>query len=152
MGLDSLDHTWNSVVITYDFERQVEAVRTAGSRLQGMDLSRSARAAARYLLMAVIVAAAGLLVARRRQIFLPRDERLLRAFYRRVERDCGVRAERGKTGLFELADQTGEPRVQEFVELYAGAVYRDRPLSSAQYGRLRAIVAQGFVKKCPPCR
>jgi len=150
MGLDSLDHTWNSAVITYDFERQAEAVHTAGTRLQGFNSVRSFRTIAAYLPLAGGIVAVCLLIAGRKRLFLPAQERLLRSFYRRVEKDCGVRAERGKTGLFELADRTGDPRVREFVELYAAAVYRDRPLEPERYARLREIVGNGFGKVRPP--
>ena len=150
MGLDSLDHTWNSAVITYDFERQVETVRTAGTRLQRFNVGRSFQIAATWLPLAGGIVAVCLLIAGRKRLFLPPQERLLRSFYRRVERDCGIRAERGRTGLFEIADLTGDHRVREFVELYAGAVYRDRPLEQETADRLREIVTSGFGKEKSP--
>jgi 3-hydroxyacyl-CoA dehydrogenase len=47
-------------------------------------------------------------------------------------------------GLFELADLTGSPRVRQFADTYAGAVYRDRRLADDEYRRLRQMVRHGF--------
>jgi hypothetical protein len=69
---------------------------------------------------------------------------LLRAFYRRVERDCSVTVERGRVGLFELAALSGNPRVRLFADTYAGVVYRDRRLTDDEFGRLRRLVREGF--------
>jgi len=142
--LDSIDHVWNSAVISYDLERQIEVARTAGTRLQGIDVKTALGSALKYLLAAIAAASAYMILLRRKRLFLSREERLLRAFYRRVERDCSVMVERGRVGLFELADRTGNPRVRLFADTYAGAVYRDRRLSEDEYRRLRQMVSKGF--------
>jgi hypothetical protein len=46
--------------------------------------------------------------------------------------------------VFELAESTGSPRVRQFADTYAGAVYRDRRLADGEYRRLRQIVREGF--------
>jgi hypothetical protein len=142
--IDSLDHSWNRTVITYDLERQVEAARSIGRRLQGLD----AGALLKTVLPAILVLAGSigiLLVARRRHLFMSREERLLRAFYRRMERDCGIRPEPGRQGLFEIAAAAGDNgRVQEFVAIFAGAVYRDRRLTPGERTRLRRLLREGF--------
>jgi len=142
--LDSLSHTWNSAVITYDFERQIDAARSAGRRLQGIDAKLAFSSVVRYLLIAAGVAGAYMLLRNRKQLFPSREERLLRAFYRRVRLDCPVTMERGRVGLFELADLTGNPRVRLFADTYAGAVYRDRRLTEDEFGRLWRLVREGF--------
>ena len=142
--LDSLDHTWNSAVITYDFERQIDTVRTAGKLLQGIDVKMALRSALRGLLMMAGAAGACAILLYRKRLFPARGERLLRAFYRRVERDCSIRVERGRVGLFELADLTGNGAVRKFADLYAGVVYRDRRLTEEEYIRLRQMVRNGF--------
>lgn len=144
LALDSLDHTWNSAVITYDFERQVGAVQSAGRRLQGIDAKTALSSVLRYLLIAAGVAGAYLILLYRKRLFPSREERLLRAFYRRVRLDCSVTVERGRVGLFELADRTGSARVRLFADTYAGVVYRDRRLADEEYRRLRQIVREGF--------
>jgi transglutaminase-like putative cysteine protease len=144
MTIDSLDHNWNTVVITYDFERQADAVRSAGRRLQGIDAPALFRAALRYLVMLVAVAGVCLIAVNRKRLFPSREERLLRAFYRRVERDCSLKVERGRVGLFELADLSGDAGVRAFVDLYAGAVYRDRPLTDEECVSLQKLIGKGF--------
>jgi hypothetical protein len=90
------------------------------------------------------VAGVYLILLHRKRLFPARDERLLRAFYRQVERDFSVTVERGGVGLFELADRTGSSRVRQFADCYAGVVYRDRQLSEDEYMRLRQMVREGF--------
>jgi hypothetical protein len=144
MTLDSLSFAWNNAVITYDFERQMGAVQSAGTRLQGIDGKALLRSVLRYLLIAGGAAGACLVLLNRKRLFPAREERLLRAFYRRVRQDIPVPAERGRLGLFELADRTGSPRVRLFADTYAGAVYRDRRLADDEYRRLRQMVRAGF--------
>jgi len=144
LTLDSLSHTWDSAVITYDFERQIDAARTAGKLLQGIDAKMALRSVLRYLLLVAGATGAYLMLLYRKRLFPSREERLLRAFYRRVRLDCSVTAERGRVGLFELADRTGSPRVRLFADTYAGAVYRDRRLADDEYRRLRQLVRGGF--------
>jgi protein-glutamine gamma-glutamyltransferase len=144
LTLDSLDHTWNSAVINYDFDRQMTAAQSVGRRLQGFDAKVAFRSLLRYLLIAAGVAGAYLILFHRNRFFPSREERLLRAFYCRVERDLSVKVERGRVGLFELADRTGSPRVRLFADTYAGAVYRDRRLTEDEYRRLRQMTREGF--------
>jgi len=147
--MDSLNHTWNSAVITYDFERQIDAVRSAGRSLQGIDAKLAFRSVVRYLLIAVGMAGAYMILLHRKGLFPSRQERLLRAFYRRVGMDCSLTVERGRVGLFELADLTENPRVRLFADTYAGVVYRDRRLTDDEYRRLRQMVRTGFKGDSP---
>jgi transglutaminase-like putative cysteine protease len=140
LAVDALDYTWNRAVITYDFERQVDAVRTVGTRLQGVKVGRTLKGTVPYLLFAALIMFLAALVLQRKRFFPSREERLLRAFYRRVERECGVRVERGRVGLFEIADLTGNAKVRAFADLYAGVVYRDRKLTDDEYRRLKNIL------------
>jgi hypothetical protein len=52
--------------------------------------------------------------------------------------------ERGRAGVFELADLTESPQVRLFADIYSGAVYRDRRLTDDEFGRLRQMVRNGF--------
>jgi transglutaminase-like putative cysteine protease len=142
--LDTLNHTWDSAVITYDFERQIAVVRTAGTRLQGIDVKMALRSVLQYFVIVAGAAGIFMIMFNRKRLFQSRDERLLRAFYRRVEHDCGIHVERGRVGLFELADRTGSSRVRLFVDTYAGVVYRDRQLTDDEYVRLRQMIRSGF--------
>jgi transglutaminase-like putative cysteine protease len=145
MTLDALNHTWNRSVITYDFERQVEVASKVGNRLKRVDLGRSLKGILPYLASILVVVGLSGILFYRKHIFPSKEERLLRCFYRRVELDCGVVVERGRAGLFEIADLTGNPKVLAFAEVYAGAVYRDRRLSDEEYSRLKQILKDGMV-------
>ncbi len=142
--IDSLNHTWDSAVITYDLERQIAVARQAGKSLQGLEAGRALKALLPYLGAAVVLLGLPALLLNRKRLFPSQEERLLRAFYRQVERDCRVHPERGRVGLFELADLTGSPQVRAFVDIYAGAAYRDRRLTDDDCRQLKQLVRDGF--------
>jgi transglutaminase-like putative cysteine protease len=144
MTLDSLDHAWNRSVITYDFERQIDVARTVGTRLQGIEAGRIVKNSVPYLGSAFVILLVSLVVWKRKGLFLSREERLLRRFYRRLDQDCGIVVERGRAGLFEVAERTGNSDVRSFVDIYAGAVYRDRRLNEQEFGLLQNILKGGF--------
>jgi hypothetical protein len=144
LTIDSLDHTWNSAVITYDFESQVAVARSAGKRLQGIRVDALFTGLLPYLLALSGGVGACVILLNRKRLFPSREERLLRAFYRRVGRDFPGAVERGRVGLFELAELTGNAGVKEFAAIYAGAAYRDRTLTDEEFTRLRQIVDVGF--------
>jgi transglutaminase-like putative cysteine protease len=144
MTLDSLNHSWGSIVVTFDFERQVDVVRAAGKQLQRIESRSAFTSLLSYLLPAAGLAGLCGILAYRKRLFPHREERLLRSFYRRVERDCGLRVERGRVGLFELADLTGNQHVRAFADVYAGAVYHDRKLTDDEYRRLSQMIHTGF--------
>jgi len=147
LALDSLDHAWNRTVITYDLERQVEAARSVGRHLQRFDATRVLKTTLpTALALAALIGA--LLAFRGRRLLAPPEERLLRSFYRRVERDCGIKPEPGRQGLFEIAAASnGNGKVREFVEIYAGAVYRDRRLTPEERARLKRLLREGFLDR-----
>jgi transglutaminase-like putative cysteine protease len=144
MALDSLDHAWNRSVISYDFEHQVTGIRAAAGRLQSLDPGRLLPLLSRLLLLLAPASALLFLLTRRRQLFPTREERLLRRFFKKVEQQCGVSVVRGRQGLFEIAEATGNPSVREFVAIYAGALYRDRQLTADEIRALRRILEKGF--------
>lgn len=145
--LDSLNHTWNRAIVTYDFEQQVEIARNTGKRLQRLEAGKTAKTALPYLLPAVLLALALAAIVRRPGLFASQNERLLRRFYRLVERDCGIRAGPERLGLFETARLAGNDAAREFAAIYAGALYRDRKLTLGEIARLRRILRDGFVTK-----
>jgi len=145
--LDSLDHTWNRTIVTYDFGQQVEIARSAGNQLQKLEVGKAAKAALPYLPLPVALIAALVVIARRPWRYTSRNERLLRRFYRLIERDYGIRVQPGRLGLFEIAGRTGSDTAREFASIYAGAVYRDRKLTTHELARLRRILKNGFVTK-----
>lgn len=145
LALDSLDHGWNRAVIAYDFEQQYEVARSVGNRISRFEAARLVQGGQRLLIPVLLVVLPVALFMLRHRLFPGREERLLRRFYRVLARDCSLRTERGRAGLFSIAEQSGSSGVREFVDIYAGAVYRDRRVSDAEYRRLKEILAAGFV-------
>lgn len=146
--VDSLNHAWNRTVIPYDFEQQVNFVHYAGQRIQGIDSSKTIRSITTYLVVIVLVLGLAYL-ARRKMFFLSREERILRCFLLRAAQDLGCDAGRRSMGLFEIAQESGNEKVMEFVTIYAGAVYRDKRLTDDEYRLLRQILRDGFGKSPP---
>jgi transglutaminase-like putative cysteine protease len=144
MAMDSLDHAWNRTVITYDFERQLTVARSVGTRLQGFESGKIAKTVIPYLAGMAVLAVIIAVLMYRKTLFPLRETRLLHAFYRTVERDCAVQVDRGREGVFEVAARTGNSRVREFADIYAGVVYRDRRLNGQEYLRLKTILKEGF--------
>lgn len=144
MVLDALDHAWNRSVIAYDFDAQAGAARAAGKHLQSLEGGRLLRGVIRPTLVLALLAAIVFLVLNRNTLLPAPEERLLRRFYRQLERDCGIRLQRGRQGLFEIAGLTGNAAAHEFVSIYAGAVYRDRKLTAQEVKRLRQLLSDGF--------
>ena len=142
--IDSLNHAWNRTVIPYDFERQIDAVNYVGKRFQGVHPTKTMLLIATYL--AVFLLLVGFIfVARRKMFFRSREERILRSFLRRAEQDFGFDGRQRRMGLFEIAEESGSKEMMEFVNIYAGAVYRDRRLTDEECWALREILRNGFV-------
>lgn len=146
LAADSFDHAWNRSVITYDFERQVVAARSAGKWLQTISWKQIFSLAGGPVVVAVLLSGIVWLLATNRRLLPSAEERLLARFYRRLQKDTGVRVNKGnRQGMFELAAATGNQKVRKFAEVYAGAVYRDRKLTAGERARLKQLLKDGFV-------
>lgn len=145
LAIDSFDHAWNRSVITYDFERQVNVAQSAGKRLQLVSWKQILRASIKPALFSCMMVVVWLLIKNRHRLLLSPQERLLRRFYRRMKRDTVITVNRGnRQGLFEIAAESGNEKVREFVRIYAGAVYRDRQFTSSELCRLKRLIREGF--------
>ena len=145
LALDSFNHSWNRIIIVYDFEQQVAAARSVGQSLHGLEPSKILKVIGSALLPLAGLCCIVLLYKRRKWLLPSREERLLRMFYRTVERDCNFKmVEHEQMGLFELASACGNRRLLDFVQIYAGSIYRDRKLTSEEYHRLKQMVREGF--------
>jgi len=143
MVLDSLDHTWNSAIISYDFERQLQAAGKAHSRLQSLRPKDFGLFGGLLTLLAAGALGYRALLQLRRNGLLNRNTRLLRRFRRAVERGHGI-PHSAQLGLMDLAQQVDDPQVQEFIALYARSLYGNQPLSRAAYTHLNRLVRKGF--------
>ncbi len=137
--IDSLNHSWNRSVITYDFERQITIARSVGSRLQGFSPSEILRSSVPYVAISLLFA--GLLFAAgRASLFRSREQRIINKFLLAVERECGISVSQGGMGLFEIVSSADNCHVSEFVAIYAGAIYHDRKLNDDEYLHLQQIL------------
>lgn len=134
---DTLGYYWNRAVITYDLESQFAAVSKAGAGLRSF---RSGDMPWRRLFVTVgillLLAAAIRLATGKRAT---PEERLLRAFRRALRARYGV-TPAASAGLHEAVKGIVNCAVQEFVDIYTGAIYRDRQLSEAERSRLRELL------------
>jgi len=141
--LDSLDHTWTSAIITYDFERQLQTAVKAQNRLQAFALRDLTPFGIVLVLLAATILGYRAVLKLHRSGLLNRNARLLRSFRRAVEHSHGI-PRTAQLGLMDLAQQVNDPRVQDFIELYARSLYRNQPLSRAEYRQLTRLVKNGF--------
>ncbi len=134
--LDALNYEWNRSVVVYDFEQQMNIARRVGSILQGFNPVKIVLRSVPYFAGSLLLV--GLLFAAwRASLFSSREKRILNRFLHTVERKFGVIA---GAGLFEIVLSADNSNVSDFVEIYAGAVYRDRRLTDNEYLRLRQIL------------
>lgn len=137
--MDALDHTWTSAIITYDFERQLQAAVKAQNRLQSFKLRDLTPLGIVLALLAAVILGYRVLRKLGHSGLLQRNTRLLRRFRREVERRHGI-PRNAPVGLFDLAKQLDAPWVHEFVALYGRSLYRNQPLNSADYRRLKQLL------------
>ncbi|MRR06233.1 MAG: DUF3488 domain-containing protein [Deltaproteobacteria bacterium] len=135
---DSLSYYWNLTVISYDLEKQLQLFQSANTTMRKISFSAGNRSLYAALLgLCFLIAAGG--IALRTWVKSP-EERVLRRFYRRVAKHYPSVSVSPSTGLMEISQQTDDPRVREFAEIYCRSVYRDRRPSASEMIRLRLLV------------
>lgn len=144
LTLDALNHSWNRSVITYDFEQQMKVFVKASSSLQEISPSRLLRRSAPYMVTGLVLAAS-LFFAVRTSLFKSREQRILRRFLHKLEHEFGIAVHGGDVGLFEMASVADNRTVDDFVTIFAGAIYHDRRLTNEEYRRLQHIL--GIMKR-----
>jgi protein-glutamine gamma-glutamyltransferase len=136
---DSLAYYWNRMVITYDLESQFSAVSRAGAELKEMrEMKIPKRKIALTVAMLLVLAGGTLLLTTKR---MTPEERLLWRFRRVVERRYGVDIP-FSSGLHEAVAGTENPAVNEFVDIYSGALYRDRRLTMEEIVQLGQLLKE----------
>jgi protein-glutamine gamma-glutamyltransferase len=137
MYLDALGFFWNKAVITYDLDKQIALVRTAGEKARNLHFPKEMwRPLATG---AVMVLPLGVLLAWYLRGPRTSEERVLRRFLRAV-RSRYPAAGGEPAGLFDLAERTGDPQVEEFADIYGRSLYRDRRLRHDELVRLKEII------------
>ena len=150
LALDSLNHSWNRSVISYDFEQQMNVARQVGSRLQGINPSKIVRSSVPYI-TGILLFGCLLFAAARASFFHSRERRILNRFLRTVECEFGISKGGGGAGLFEIASAADNCHVSDFVAIYAGSLYHDRKLNDEEYLHLQRIlqIMKGVKSKKP---
>jgi transglutaminase-like putative cysteine protease len=141
--LDSISYYWNAIIINYDFTKQLTLFNKlrSGVKRPRLNISVKNGPALRYSLIplfgSVIIVMVYVTVLRRR----PADERVLRDFLKRMERN-GYR--KGKTeGLEEFAAKVNEEDLREkafsFVREFERYFYRDKKISKNGLRNLKKL-------------
>jgi protein-glutamine gamma-glutamyltransferase len=139
---DTLDYRWNRSVVSYDFERQVSQLRSAGSKLQTLEQAIKLRW--RWVLLVV----SGLLLLfllrtlRLHRFCCNQEEQLLRRFRQVLKKRFGETLVTENKGMFEIAATTNDEQVQQFAAIYAAAVYQDRKLVRHEVRQLSKLLDQ----------
>ena len=138
--VDALDYRWNRNVVTYDFESQVSQLRSAGSRLQMLEQMIRARWKGLLTVFAGVMVLVLLFKLRLHWFRYSREEQLLRRFKQVLKTKYGADFVTDNKGLFELAAVTNNEQVQQFVAIYAAAIYQDKPLDRDEIRQLRRLL------------
>jgi transglutaminase-like putative cysteine protease len=135
---DTLSYYWNQTVITYDLDKQLRLVRATGSTLRTLSFPSDIRWVIFPLLVAGILLTVCVVGGRKK--WGSREQRVVRKFLRKVGKRYPNISISPSTGLLELAERTGDPRVRRFADIRYGALYRDRKLTEPELVLLEDIV------------
>jgi transglutaminase-like putative cysteine protease len=136
--VDTIDYFWNRAVVAYDLGQQLRLLQQTNRQWRQLKVSFDAQKVGGYLLAGLAVATA--LIALLKRGRRSREERLLRAFLRRLRKKHHLEAIPAATGLQALANQLDDPVCREFAEIFGGGVYRDRKLTEEELKKLRMLV------------
>ncbi|RMF68102.1 MAG: DUF3488 domain-containing protein [Alphaproteobacteria bacterium] len=132
---DSLDHAWNSLVITYDLQRQLGALIELERR------SHRSGPVSLWWLWWLALPLLGLGAWRWRDRLMRTPEQRLLHTYRRWLRRQGIDPERlDKEGLFGLAARIGHPLSDLVAERLGRALYAGRGLTKEESRNLRRLL------------
>lgn len=137
--IDAVDYFWSRLVIAYDLQSQVEVVRKTTQRARLWRLERPQAGKGFWGGFAALILASSLYALKRRK---SREERIVRRYFKEVQRHYGAQALTPAMGLDELAGRLDDPACRQFAHLYGRAVYRDRALSANEFRRLRRIIRE----------
>ncbi len=138
--LDTVDYYWTRLVISYDLNQQVEVLREGVFKLRRFSFGEDLFKKIGWLLGG-LAGVAGIVWGLSR-LLVSQQTRLLQRFLYVLKRRFSWQRIPANVGLRTLAEKTGDARFREFVEIYSGAVYRDRPLRPPEKKRLRHLLKE----------
>lgn len=144
LTIDLISYYWNSVVINYDFERQISLFNKIrmGIKKPAFNLSVNREMLIRYFIGLVVAVAAvfagyAILSGKRSP-----ETRLVAMFQKKME-NCGYKREESQ-GLEEFAESIKDNRLKEsalrFVKEFERHFYKDKKLAKEEVKRLREII------------
>ena len=137
--VDAVDYYWTQAVITLDFVRQIEALKSLRQQYQGVDKQSLKQQTTATALAGLVVLVAWLLWRQRwtRQL---QHNRLVRQFLKRL--DASGSGKGDGVGLYALAERSGIDAALDFAHLYGEALYRDRKLTADDIAELKKLLKQ----------
>ena len=146
--LDALDYNWNSVVITYDLERQLQLAVHLHAQLRSFRLHDLTHLMPAAGLLATAIGMSWLYLRLKQGNLLDRRTRLLRRFLRQLEKDYAI-PRTAQLGLFDIAHHANCPQIDAFIAIYARSLYREQDLTAEEYRLLDRLLKAGF-RRPPP--
>jgi transglutaminase-like putative cysteine protease len=140
--LDAFAHLWQSKVVPFDLDRQVEGARAVADivRRSGDPSHRVwiAGAVATMVLVTVVLA-----WGRLRPLW-PRSggDRLLLKLERRLRQQDPTLPTISRTGLYRFAELSGNEAARKFAERYGEVVYRDRRFTREDVAYLKRLLRE----------
>lgn len=137
---DYFSTAWSRLVITYDLQKQLEMVFSAGRNLRQIQPELSVR---HFWWLAVVILLMALSILGNKILIRPnRRQQLLHKYLHQVKKSADMRQLPPSLGLFKMAELSQEPLCHDFARIYGGALYSDRELNAEQRHQLRMIVKQ----------
>jgi transglutaminase-like putative cysteine protease len=138
--IDTLNYHWVQAVVVYDLGRQFEIMRSV--RQSWREWRPGAPAVEVWGGLAAAMAGGGLVlvVVRRRRVC--REARLLADLRARARARLQPEVMVESLSLSELAERLDSNGCREFARIYQGAAFRDRPLTAAEWARLKGLLRE----------
>jgi len=136
---DSMNYFWNLAIINYNLEKQFTLANKTQRMLKDFDFNIGYK-----ILLSLSSAIMGIFVVMSgcRRLNRSREEILVSAFIKKVQRKHPAIEINSATSLQMLADTVNEPLVHSFADIYCAAVYQDRKLTDSECKSLRKIVSK----------
>ncbi|MDY0191636.1 MAG: DUF3488 and transglutaminase-like domain-containing protein [Desulfuromonas sp.] len=139
--LDSLEYMWTQVIITYDFNTQINLIRNSGSHLKNLAPQTTTLVHAGLIILLLLLSAAALLWWRAYQRLTP-QQRLLKRYQDALLQRYKLTNIPPASGLVELALKLDDPRCLTFAQRYSAILYGKRHLSAAEYRQLDDLITE----------
>jgi transglutaminase-like putative cysteine protease len=138
--LDALAHLWQSKVVPFDLDRQVEGARAVADIMR-----RAGHLSLRWWLagaVAIMVLVSVFLARGRLRRIWPRNvgERLLLKLERRLRQQDPTLPTIASCGLYRFAELSGKEEARRFAERYGEVVYRDRCFTREDLSFLKRLL------------